>query len=113
MVNVNVNAMLFLSRYYVDKFVKKNKELEDKGINKRSAIINFSSIAAFGSTNRFSLYSSTKSFNRVFSLSLTTEYESQGVDVMVVTPMSVKSGMNSGIYLGTITSQDHAKSVID
>ena len=77
MINVNVNAMVFLSRYYGEKFLKKNQELVASGCHKRSAIINFSSIVAYtGEAQKLSLYSATKGFNRIFSLSLTADYAS-------------------------------------
>jgi len=35
------------------------------------------------------------------------------VDVLTVLPMSVKSSMNSGRYLGTVSAGAHAKAVIN
>jgi len=61
-------------------------------------------------------------FNRWFSKGLQREYESNfkpraensvDLDVLTVSPASVKTQMNSGRYTGTITAAAHAKSVVD
>ncbi|CDW80855.1 steroid dehydrogenase [Stylonychia lemnae] len=118
MVNVNVNAMLFITRYFSAKFVDNYQRQREQFAQpnkpfRRSAIINISSISALGFGKQVSLYSATKAFDRVFSNTVAVDYESEGIDVLTVTPMNVRTGMNSGIYLGTITAQQHAKAVID
>ena len=64
MVNVNVNAVLFLSRYFFAKF---KARFDASG--KRSAMINVSSVAAVYPSPNVSVYSGTKAFDRLFSLS--------------------------------------------
>eukprot|EP00347_Sterkiella_histriomuscorum_P009091 403342553 len=117
MINVNINSMVALCHYYSEKFLKR---CEESGKTKRSAIINYSSVAAYHvyETGNLpmagvSMYSATKSFNRLFSNSIEQDYYNQGIDVLTVCPRGVKSGMNSGRYTDTITSEQHASSVID
>ncbi len=49
------------------------------------------------------VYGATKAFDRIFSLGMQKEYV-EFLDVETVLPMSTKSNMNSGRYLGSITS---------
>ncbi len=76
-------------------------------------MINYSSICALTPSPNMPLYNSSKGFIKTFSNSLTLDYAAQGIDVMAIMPLAVKSQMNTGGYLGTISAQDHAKSVID
>ncbi len=96
MVNVNVNAAMFVARYYLKKFTE--RWTHEK---KRSCIVNVSSVTALRASGRTSVYGGTKAFNRLFSLGMQKEY-AEYVDVLTVLPMSVKSSMNSGRYFGSI-----------
>lgn len=98
MVNVNINAMLFISRYFIPKFKARFAKA-----GKRSAVINVSSISALGASASTVVYGSTKAFNRMFSLGMEQECK-EFLDVLTVLPASTKSSMNSGRYLGTITA---------
>ena len=71
-----------------------------------------SSITVLDLAARLSIYAGTKAFDRIFSLGMQKEY-GEYVDVLTVLPMSTKSGMNSGRYLGTVTAAQHGKAVID
>lgn len=64
MVNVNVNASIFIARYFSQKF--KNRWEHHK---KRSAIINVSSVGSLEPSGALSVYCGSKAFNRLFSLS--------------------------------------------
>lgn len=59
------------------------------------------------------MYNACKAFNRQLSNSLHEDYKDKGIDVMTVCPRGVKSGMNSGRYTDTVTSEAHAKAVVD
>jgi short-subunit dehydrogenase len=107
MLNLNVNAVLFLARYYLAKF---QKRFEEQG--KRSAVINVSSIAALSPGVKTTVYGATKAFDRIFSIGMQKEYGDH-IDVLTVLPMSTKTQMNSGRYLGTVTAAQHGKAVID
>ncbi len=96
MVNVNINTVIFMSRYYLKKFTER---WEQQG--KRSCVINVSSISALRASAKTSIYGGTKAFDRLFSLGMKKEYETY-VDVHTVLPMSTKSQMNSGRYFGSI-----------
>lgn len=102
MVNLNVNAMVFLSRYFADRFTKRNQLLNGKS---RCAIINYASINAILPSPKLSMYNGTKAFNRMFSNTLNLDYQEQGIDVLTVMPMSVKTQMNSGIYMFTVSAE--------
>jgi len=64
MVNVNMNASIFIARYFSQKF--KNRWEHHR---KRSAIINVSSVGSLDASPNLSVYCGTKAFNRLFSLS--------------------------------------------
>ena len=109
MLYVNCASQAVLSRYYLEKWVNERK-------GKKCAIISYSSIAAQEPMGGVAEYGATKAFNDIFSRSMEVEYK-QGkdvdLDVLTVYPASVKSQMNSGRYTFTVSSQQHAKSVID
>jgi 17beta-estradiol 17-dehydrogenase / very-long-chain 3-oxoacyl-CoA reductase len=65
MVNVNVNAVLFVARYYLARF----KDRFDKQ-GKRSAVINVSSIGGISPSAKTTIYGATKAFDRIFSLGM-------------------------------------------
>jgi short-subunit dehydrogenase len=65
MVNVNVNTVIFMSRYFLARF---KARFENTG--KRSAVINVASVAALGPSPNTSVYGATKAFDRIFSLSM-------------------------------------------
>ena len=98
MVNVNVNAALFVARYYLGKF---KERFESSG--KRSAVINVSSVAAIKPSAKTVVYAATKAFDRILSLGMREECK-EYVDVLTVMPSSTKTQMNSGRYLGTVTA---------
>lgn len=107
MVNVNINAVLHMSRFFLPIFEKRFKDHK-----KRSAVINVSSVAALGAQPMTTVYGATKAFDRIFSLGMQKEY-GNFLDVLTVLPLSTKSSMNSGRYLGTVTSQQHGRAVIN
>ena len=108
MVNVNVNGSMFVARYFLGKF---KERFEKHG--KKSAIINVASVCAFKPSAMITVYSATKAFNENLSKGMAKEYSQYGVDVMTVLPNSVRTSMNSGMYFGTITAEQHGKAVID
>lgn len=68
------------------------------------------------------LYSAEKSFNAVFSEALNKQYQAAyiadpvnmpNIEFMRVYPNSVKSALNSGRLCFTVTSEAHAKAVVD
>jgi short-subunit dehydrogenase len=89
---------MFVASYYLARFKARFEKL-----GKRSAVINVSSITVLDLAARLSIYAGTKAFDRIFSLGMQKEY-GEYVDVVTVLPMSTKSGMNSGRYLGTVTA---------
>ena len=75
-------------------------------------MINVSSVAALKPSAKTVIYAATKAFDRILSIGMREEYK-QYVDVLTVLPMSTKTQMNSGRYLGTVTAEQHGKAVID
>ena len=65
MVNLNINAVLFVARYYLARF---QKRFQEKG--KRSAVINVSSISGISPSAKTTIYGATKGFDRIFSLGM-------------------------------------------
>ena len=65
MVNVNINAMTFVARYYSEKF-----KARFDATGKRSAMINVSSVCALDPGDNLTVYAGSKAYDRLFSLSL-------------------------------------------
>jgi short-subunit dehydrogenase len=107
MLRVNINSQMFMSHYFIPKFLER---FNTQG--NRSAIINIASISALNPSPSTIVYGASKAFNRILSLGMTKEYPKE-IDVLTVDPRSVKSNMNSGRYLFTVTADQHAKSVVD
>lgn len=63
--------------------------------------------------NHLAVYAGTKAFNRLYSKCLTLDYAKHGVEVLTVEPAAVRSGMNSGTSPESITSEQHARAVVD
>lgn len=105
MVNVNIIAAIFFARYFLPKF---KARFEAHG--KRSCVINVASICGKRPFDDLSVYCGTKAFNRLFSLSMQKGCAAYA-DVLTVLPMSVKTSMNPGVWLGTITAEQHAHAV--
>ena len=103
MINVNVNAQTYMSNLMLPKLLKREK---------RSAVINLSSKAAYYSRGNMPMYCATKKFNYVLSGCMRDAY-SDKLDVMTVTPASVKSQMNPGTGVYSIEASEHAKATID
>ena len=83
---VNVRALVLLSRYYIPAM----KKLPE------SWIINIGSLSAFFAIPFKSLYSSTKAFVVNFSRALRTELKETGITVSVVCPNGVRT--NEGTH---------------
>eukprot|EP00357_Protocruzia_adherens_P033656 CAMPEP_0115020028 /NCGR_PEP_ID=MMETSP0216-20121206/29841_1 /TAXON_ID=223996 /ORGANISM="Protocruzia adherens, Strain Boccale" /LENGTH=317 /DNA_ID=CAMNT_0002391703 /DNA_START=123 /DNA_END=1076 /DNA_ORIENTATION=- len=79
MLNVNICPQVFLSHFLLPKFLRREK---------RSAIINLSSVFGVDAIPYFSVYGATKAFNDVFSHAMHYEYKSK-VDVLSVKPLRV------------------------
>jgi NADP-dependent 3-hydroxy acid dehydrogenase YdfG len=99
MVNVNINAPIFVARYFLPKF---KARFETSG--KRSCVINVASIGGMRPYPGNSVYCGTKAFDRLFSLTMEKDCALYA-DVHTVLPMSVKSSLNPGILFGTITPE--------
>eukprot|EP01080_Neovahlkampfia_damariscottae_P004279 gene4279-7615_t len=83
LVNVNINSTLNVTRTILPGMVSR----------KKGVVINLSSYTAQHPTPFLSVYSATKSFNNAFSISLKSEYQKQGIEVMSLLPMYVQSNM--------------------
>ena len=81
-VNINVNAQTYMSNLMIPRLLKREKH--------RSAVINLSSKAAYYSRGTMPMYCATKKYNYVLSACMNAAY-SDKIDVMTVTPASVKS----------------------
>ena len=93
MVNVNVNAQTYMSIIMLPKLLKRE--------NHRSAIINLASKASFYARGTMPMYCATKRYNLALSKCMQDSY-SDKIDILTVTPASVKSGMNPGTGVYTV-----------
>jgi 17beta-estradiol 17-dehydrogenase / very-long-chain 3-oxoacyl-CoA reductase len=81
---INTLPQTLLTRMFSEKFLKREK---------RSAIINLSSVAAVGFIPNFALYSSTKVFNLYLSKGLEGEMRNK-VDFLCIKPFGVESNLS-------------------
>lgn len=93
MLNVNCASQAFMSKYFVPKFLTRFNKT-----SKKSAIINYSSMAAYGSKLLETPYAGTKAFNQLLSRAMEKEY-SKEIEVMNVTPAFVRTKMCPDMYL--------------
>ena len=77
----------------------------------RSAILNVSSIAAYTPGGMVPVYSATKAYNLALSTAMRDQFKDK-LDILTVTPASVKTQMNSGRYCFSVTAEAHASTVI-
>lgn len=76
--------MTFLTHYIIPKFLKREK---------RSAIINLSSVAGEYPIPFISTYSATKAYNDFLTQAIQMEY-SYKIDILSVRPMYVETGLS-------------------
>lgn len=73
----------------------------------RSAIMNVSSVAVYYPGGSLPVYCATKTYNCMLSQCMELAYADK-IDVLTVTPANVKTQMNSGRYMFTVTAESHA-----
>ena len=95
-ININVLPMTFLSYGLVPVLL---------GRDRRSAIINVSSVAAENPVPFISTYSATKAYNDCFSQSIQMEYADK-IDVISLRPMYVESNMSKKEKSCTVASSN-------
>eukprot|EP00345_Euplotes_harpa_P006846 CAMPEP_0168328960 /NCGR_PEP_ID=MMETSP0213-20121227/6823_1 /TAXON_ID=151035 /ORGANISM="Euplotes harpa, Strain FSP1.4" /LENGTH=341 /DNA_ID=CAMNT_0008332193 /DNA_START=99 /DNA_END=1124 /DNA_ORIENTATION=+ len=101
-INVNVVGTTVVSKIMIPKL---------RANENRAAMLIIASIAAESPCPNLAVYSATKSYDYQLGLSLAQELKDK-IDVTVVNTASVKSNMNSGRFLFTITPEQHAKHVL-
>lgn len=89
-------AMTLMTHWLVPKMNQREK---------RSAIINLSSVAGEYPLPYISVYSATKAFNDFFSQAIEMEY-SQKIDVLSVKPLYVESNMSKLKKSCTVASRN-------
>jgi len=82
LLDVNVKTPLILSHYF-------SKEMKAR---QKGGIIFLSSLMAFGATKNWASYNASKSHNLLLAEGLGEELRSYGVNVIALTPGSIKSG---------------------
>ena len=100
---MNVNAQTYMSIFILPRLLRREK---------RSAVINLSSKATFFTRGWMPLYCATKRYNYTLSKCMQDSY-SEVLDVLTVTPASVKTLMNPGTAKYTVQAPEHGKAVID
>ena len=103
-INVNVNAQTYMSMFLLPMLLKREK---------RSAVINISSKAAFFTRGYMPMYCATKGYNLALSRCMQDAYGGK-IDVLAVTPSGVTTLMNpgtNGAY--KVSASHHGKAVVD
>jgi 17beta-estradiol 17-dehydrogenase / very-long-chain 3-oxoacyl-CoA reductase len=88
--------MTLMTHWLVPKMLKREK---------RSAIVNLSSVAGEYPLPFISVYSATKAYNDFFSQSIEMEY-SQKIDILSVKPLYVESNMSKMKKSCTVASKN-------
>lgn len=101
---VNMEPLVFLTYRLLPQMIARNK---------KSIVINISSISGALPTPYFSLYSSTKAFMEAFNSTLKEEYRNK-VDFLIVRPNFMSTNMNFNHKTGfeTITPKDCVDGVL-
>ena len=102
-VSINVYAQTFMTNFLLPRLLAREN---------RSAIIDVSSVIIYFTSVSLPMYCATKNFNFSLSKCIADAYRDK-IDVLCVTPHSVKSQMNSGRYLYSLSAERHGKAVID
>ena len=95
-INVNVLPMTFLTYWLVPLLLEREK---------RSAIINVSSVAGENAVPFISIYSATKAYNDFFSQAVQMEYADK-IDTLSLKPMYVESNMSKLEKSCTVASRN-------
>ncbi|CAI2373598.1 unnamed protein product [Moneuplotes crassus] len=103
MINVNITSNTVMAKIFIPKLLANDK---------RGGMINIGSSSCSQPFPNLSVYSASKSYIRQFSNSIHEEYKDK-IDILICNTSSVKSQMNSGRYVGTITPEQHAQGVLD
>jgi len=105
--NVNCTSQFIFTKYFAFKMAERAKTKKVRG-----AIISLSSVMKEMLTANDLLYCSAKSFNYSFSETLRLEY-GDSLDIMTVLPRSVRSNMNPGVWMFSVTSEQHVKACLE
>ena len=100
--------MLFKSYVYTTKLLLPRLLAR----NPKAAIINVASNPQNTPLAKIIMYSSLRVGTYIFTKGLIDRYGKQ-IDVMVILPSTIESGINDAYYFGTIKASTHAKAVID
>ena len=100
--NVNITGNVVFTKIFIPKLLANEK---------RSGMIFIGSSSNEAPNPGLAIYSGTKAFILQFSNSLALEHEDK-IDVLVSKTSSVRSNMNSGRYLFTISADQHAIAVL-
>lgn len=109
LIHTNATSQILVSRTMLPKFIERFEKQ-----NKRSAVINISSMNYAHLLPSTIMFSATKAFNRTLSIGMSKEYKGK-IDVLTVTPSSVKTERwnqdNNSFF--AVEAQNYAKSVLD
>jgi short-subunit dehydrogenase len=98
---ITLNPLMYLSRYCLGRMINRGE--------KKSAMINISSITSFMPVPGSTIYSGAKGFMNRFTESLSNTPVYKNIDFLCLTPASVKSSMNEGKQLFTVDAYDYAR----
>lgn len=105
-ISVNINSQNFVSHIMIPKLLQRDEA-------KRSALINIASSAGLTEGNKnIPVYGATKGYNMIFGKCLHDTYKAR-IDVLTITPNTIKTNMNSGRYVFSIESDTFANSALD
>ncbi len=102
---MNINSQTYVSLALLPKLLQREG-------NKKSAVINISSVSALEPRAMMAIYAATKAFNLHLGSCFTDLYRER-IDVLTVTPNSVRSQMNSGRYVYAINAEDFVKTCLN
>ena len=105
-ISVTINSQTYMSRIMIPKLLARDA-------TKRSAVINIASVAGLTEGNKNTpVYGPAKGYNMIFGKCLHDTYKDR-IDVLTITPNTIKTNMNSGRYVFSIESDTFANSALD
>jgi uncharacterized protein len=101
---INTTALIYCTKYCLKHMIKRG--------DKKSAIINMSSMATFNPSPADPMYTTSKWFVLSFGQCIAKTKEYKNIDFLNLTPCGIKSGMNLGKMLLTIDGYEFAKAAV-
>ncbi|CAI2374877.1 unnamed protein product [Moneuplotes crassus] len=101
--NINITANTLMAKIFIPKLLANET---------RAGMVNVGGYLSYFPCPFLTVYSASKAYMTQFSTSLSEEYKHK-IDILVTNSGSIKTNMNDGRFLFTITPAQHANAVLN